>query len=269
MNCSRCGLEVREGETAARGPDFSVHGPHRCIERLTAEVATHNAIAAKYGTGFEEICEAYNAAEAANTEMERKQGERIKALEEELQRYKRAIEYCHHWWMDVDFFTNECDIARLEPGQGEERLFRAPTFLEAAELAMAAPSFTGETPLERRSKIAVLEAENAALKERLAAISSFAYGNVKLHNDSLNKSDIDKAIDSMVADIAALREDKARLDWLLENVEGDRETERIAAWLWDIAANLCPVDYVEAHDTQKWGRKAIDAARKEAPDAKD
>ena len=60
---------------------------------------------------------------------------------------------------------------------------------------------------------------------------------------------------------ATLHEDKARLDWLLENVEGDRETERIAAWLWDIAANLCPVDYGEAHDTQKWGRKAIDAAR--------
>lgn len=81
--------------------------------------------------------------------------------------------------------------------------------------------------------------------------------------------DLTGRIAALEAENATLHEDKARLDWLLENVEGDRETERIAAWLWDIAANLCPVDYGEAHDTQKWGRKAIDAARKEAPDAKD
>ena len=76
--------------------------------------------------------------------------------------------------------------------------------------------------------------------------------------------DLMKRIAALVAENAALREDKARLDWLLENVEGDRDTERVGAWIWDIAADLCPRDYNEANDTQKWGRAAIDAARKEA-----
>lgn len=56
-----------------------------------------------------------------------------------------------------------------------------------------------------------LAAEVAVLRERLAAISSFAYGNVKMHNSSLNRSDIDKAIDAMVVDVEALREDRERL----------------------------------------------------------
>lgn len=83
-------------------------------------------------------------------------------------------------------------------------------------------------PLLKR--IVELEAENAALRERLAAIRSFAYGNVAMHDQALQKSDIDKAIDAMVAEIVALREDKARLDWIADDhlLDGTYSTELAA-----------------------------------------
>ncbi len=98
---------------------------------------------------------------------------RIAALEAELanlQRYKEAIEWCEAYWPDVEFAAKHCEIARLEPGQGEHRLFRGGSFLEAVERAMAVPPFTGESVPERRSRIAALEAEVAALREDKARL---------------------------------------------------------------------------------------------------
>jgi len=65
-----------------------------------------------------------------------------------------------------------------------------------------------------------------------------------------------------LAEIVELRRDKERLDWLLSP---NAHQSRIAAWLWGIATELCPIDYTEADKTEKWGRAAIDAARKGEP----
>ena len=56
-----------------------------------------------------------------------RRAECIAALEAELaelRRYKEAIEWCEAYWPDVEFAANHCEIARLEPGQGEHRVGR-------------------------------------------------------------------------------------------------------------------------------------------------
>ena len=55
---------------------------------------------------------------------------------------------------------------------------------------------------------------------------------------------------------AELREDKARLDWLCDEVNS-----ALTDYIWDKAAQLCPVGWSEAEDTAKWARAAIDAER--------
>ena len=56
---------------------------------------------------------------------------------------------------------------------------------------------------------------------------------------------------------AELREDKARLDWLCDEVNS-----ALTDYIWDKAAQLCPVGWSEAEDTAKWARAAIDAERR-------
>ncbi len=104
--------------------------------------------------------------------------------------------------------------------------------------------------------------------KRIAALEAEAQRWRKAHDKIIAyAADVEERAKESIAEAAAenavLREDKVRLDWLLENVDGDRDTERIGAWLWDIAASLCPLNYDEADNTQRWGRAAIDAARKE------
>lgn len=111
--------------------------------------------------------------------------------------------------------------------------------------------------------VRIKELENDAARWRHAHDEIVKYAADKSEEARESLQEAGEEITRLREENAALREDKARLDWLLENVEGDRETERIGAWIWDIATLLCPVDYGEANDTQKWGRAAIDAARKE------
>ena len=63
---------------------------------------------------------------------------------------------------------------------------------------------------------------------------------------------------AMAREVIELRKDRERLDWLCAD-----ENLALTDWIWDEAAKLCPLDWEEAEDTQKWVRAAIDAAMKQ------
>jgi hypothetical protein len=70
----------------------------------------------------------------------------------ELKRWEAAAEWVRDDWPQIDTGHNSVCVCRLEDGQGEHRLFEAPTLLEAVEKAMNAPPFTGEKMEDMRSR---------------------------------------------------------------------------------------------------------------------
>lgn len=70
----------------------------------------------------------------------------------ELKRWEAAAEWVKDDWPQIDTGHNSVCVYRLEDGQGEHRLFEAPTLLEAVEKAMNAPPFTGEKMEDMRSR---------------------------------------------------------------------------------------------------------------------
>lgn len=77
-----------------------------------------------------------------------------KKFKEELQRWQKASDWLKNDWGTVEstfgcqevFGESKVEVTcfRLESGQGENRSFTADNMLDAIELAMIAPSFTGE-----------------------------------------------------------------------------------------------------------------------------
>ena len=61
----------------------------------------------------------------------------------------------------------------------------------------------------------------------------------------------------LAREVIELRKDRERLDWVCSE-----ENQVLPDWVWDEAAKLCPLDWDEAEDTQKWGRAAIDSIMK-------
>lgn len=68
-------------------------------------------------------------------------------------------------------------------------------------------------------------------------------------------------IDRLQAELSEARKDTARLDGIIDaDSDGVEAGGFLADWVWDLAAELCPIDSDEAGDTRKWARAAIDAA---------
>lgn len=79
---------------------------------------------------------------------------------------EEALSWCRDQWPTIEFSYKACSVVRLEPGQGSERVFTAPTFLEAVEMAIEAPPFTGETHQSSKDeRIALLERRIIELEE--------------------------------------------------------------------------------------------------------
>ena len=68
------------------------------------------------------------------------------------------------------------------------------------------------------------------------------------------------AFDAVTAELAEAREDAARLTYMID--QSNQGNGWLQDHVWDEAARLCPLDTKEAENVQKWGRAAIDAARK-------
>ena len=66
--------------------------------------------------------------------------------------------------------------------------------------------------------------------------------------------------EAMALEIAALRADAERLTWIIQGSHTNGGW--LADHVWDDATLICPVDYDEADDVQKWVRAAIDASMK-------
>lgn len=64
---------------------------------------------------------------------------------------------------------------------------------------------------------------------------------------------------SVLLECAAALDDRDRLGWIIS--ESDHGNTSLLDDLWGIASKLCPLNYKEAEDIQKWLRAAIDAAR--------
>ena len=67
---------------------------------------------------------------------------------------------------------------------------------------------------------------------------------------------------SLAREVMELRRDSRRLDWLCEDSH-----IALSDSMWDAAAKICPLDWDEACDTEKWVRAAIDAAMQGKPAA--
>jgi hypothetical protein len=94
-------------------------------------------------------------------------------LTAELAGIRGLLKYAEDDWIELecgpaDKSGNEVTVIRLEPGQGEQRVFRAPTIEEALKIAAITPKFQGEKVQDVRDRITgeVLKArkERDALK---------------------------------------------------------------------------------------------------------
>ncbi len=95
--------------------------------------------------------------------------------------------------------------------------------------------------------------ENAELKDQLQKYDA------DLAEVVADKFHYQQEVEHLRQKLAEAQEDTARLSYIIE------ESNKGNGWLgddfWDRVAELCPVDWDEANDTQKWGRAAIDQAR--------